>query len=168
MLQYEFKIISPLPLDEARERLRSITKPPRSFMEKLEQWGVQDEKPSFIGEVKDSEFTLRRDISYRNSFLPVIRGSIGGSSRGSVIRATLTLPPVTLVFMLFWFGGLSVAAIPLIIFTLAAGNPAGLIPIGMLAFGAVLVYFGFFPEARKAERIFRELLQVQGSSPEGP
>lgn len=152
---YRFEIRSPLPVAEVADRLRSMIGPPLAFREGFERSFGMDRKeyPPFIGSINDGSFRVRRDIRYRNSFLPRIAGKIIPLATGSSTRVTLYMHPFTIVFMAIWFFMVAVAALdgprPF------ASQEGRLIPIGMFVFGLVLCLVGFVPEAIKARRLLR-------------
>jgi hypothetical protein len=132
------------------ERLRVIVRGKLSFREAIRQSFPfnRAEGAPFIGLVQDDSFKMQRNIRYRNSFLPMIRGKISSYGVGTRVSVTMFLHPVVVVFMIFWLGMLgSVAA------SLPTLSP---IPWGMLAFGVVLPVGGFIPEAIKAKRLITE------------
>jgi len=108
--------------------------------------------PPFIGSVGDNSFRLRRDIHYRNSFLPLIRGHIFPVGTGTRINVTMHLHPVVGLFILFLLA--------------AAAHGAAW---GLFAFAGALTAAGFFPEALKAQRLLTDaLLKTDAKVPPGP
>jgi len=47
-------------------------------------------------------FHMRRDIRYRNSFLPRVHGHVMFDPVGTRVRVTMRLHPVAAGFVLFW------------------------------------------------------------------
>jgi hypothetical protein len=134
------------------ERLRTIVRGKLSFREAIRQSFPfnKAEGAPFIGSVLDDSFKMRRNIRYRNSFLPMIRGRIASYGVGTRVSVTMFLHPVVVIFMIFW---LSMVA------SVAFSHPTlSLIPWGMLAFGVALPVGGFIPEAIKAKRLIVEAL----------
>ena len=97
---------SPYDPDEVRRRLVSAVSPGVNF------WGTpkpsvgeSGQPPEFLGKVHDRDFKIRRIIGYRNSFLPIIRGTVvqkpGG---GSHVRLVMALHLAIAAFMIGWFG----------------------------------------------------------------
>jgi hypothetical protein len=132
------------------ERLRAIVRGKLSFRESLRQAFPfnKAEGAPFIGSVLDDSFKMRRNIRYRNSFLPMIRGRISSYGVGTRVSVTMFLHPVVVIFMIFWLGMVASVA-----FSYPTLSP---IPWGMLAFGIALPVGGFIPEAIKAKRLITE------------
>ncbi|MCL1635237.1 hypothetical protein M2650_11435 [Luteimonas sp. SX5] len=112
----------------------------------------------FIGETDNDRFSIHRNIRYRNSFLPVIKGKITPEFPGSLIEVTMRLNVFAALFMAFWLGVVGFMA-------LTAVSSSGLtsktaMPAGMFAFGALLLAAGFFPEAIKARNKLKSLLEA--------
>lgn len=149
------EIRSPLSAAAVEERIGAIVQPRLRGFRALT--GSAATAP-LHGEVAGRTFNVSRVIRYRNSFLPVIRGVIAENIEGgTTIRLRMTLHPATAVFMLLWMGFVAVSLVPLAV--KGAGLEA-LIPAAMLLFAVGLVSFGFYPEARKAERIIREAVSA--------
>ena len=141
------------------ERLRLIVRGKLSFRESFRQSLPfnRAEGAPFIGSVLDDSFKMQRNIRYRNSFLPMIRGRIAPYGVGTRVSVTMFLHPVVVIFMIFW---LSMVA------SVAFSHPTlSLIPWGMLAFGIALPVGGFIPEAVKAKRLIVEALSAPVISP---
>lgn len=149
-------------LDEGAviERIRGLVRPQPSFGQALREgfgWRAPG-TPPFIGEVRDRTFLIRRDIRYRNSFLPRIRGAIRSSPGGARIRLDMQLQPAVLAFVLLWLGSAAAVAVSILD---AHAPEAAVLPVAMLAFGLGLTALGFYPEARKATRMLRLALARQ-------
>jgi hypothetical protein len=149
---YRFEIDVTAPPPVVVERLRAIVRGKLSFGESFRQSFSFNRTYSapFIGSVQDDSFKLRRNIRYRNSFLPMIRGTITSYGVGTRVSVTMFLQPVVAIFMIFWLGMVASAAV---------SHPnASPIPWGMLAFGIALSIGGFIPEAIKAKRLILEAI----------
>jgi hypothetical protein len=152
---YRFHLDTALPEPAAFERVREFTRPRRTFRESIGIALRRDHAagPPFLGTLGPSSFRLRRDIRYRNSFLPLIWGRIVPSPRGSRINVTMFLHPLVAVFMIIWFSGLGYALAKLWVHRKEAVPFAVLIPAAMFLFGVALVLVCFIPEAIKAKRL---------------
>lgn len=164
---YQFEVQSHLTPRLAMERVKELVGPKRTFLGEFKRsFGAGEESGRpFIGSVEADSFRVRRDIRYRNSFLPLVWGHIGSIPMGSRLRVTMFLHPLVAVFMLVWFSGVGVGA--LAFFNSppnSASHWAGLVPIGMLVFGVALVCGGFFPEAIRARRILEQALAANRSA----
>jgi len=149
----KIELYSPLPADAVVRRLRNAVEPKRWL-----RFGAGD--CPFEGTVTQTTFNIQRIISYRNSFLPQIRGTIIPEGNGSRISLTMQLHIAVAIFMTVWLGGVSfavVATAPAVLASRAELGPA-LIPIGMFLFGSILTVGSFSFEARKAERLIASLL----------
>ena len=115
----------------------------------------------FIGTANGDRFRFRRDIRYRNSFLPVVLGRVTTVPTGVRVDVIMFLHPIVAVFMLVWFSGVGYA-VGLTAWTLLRtprDAPIGfLVAMAILVFGVVLVGTGFFSEAREARRLLEQAL----------
>jgi cytochrome oxidase complex assembly protein 1 len=149
---YAFHLDVPATPEVIAERLRSVVRAKRGFWESIRSaWSRSDRwGPPFVGTVQATSFRLRRDIHYRNSFLPLIRGrTIPTVNGGSRVNVTMFVHPLTLIFMIFWFGVLGFTGWN----TSAVNQTASMSFLGMFIFGLALIIGGFFPEALKAKRL---------------
>jgi hypothetical protein len=149
---YRFQIDVNAPPQVVAERLKSIVGEEPGFWGSMAWRSRGSTDSSFVGTVEDDSFRIRRDIRYRNSFLPLIWGRITLTGTGSRIYVTMFLHPLVALFMVFWL--------------VMAGNfalnlqPPSLVAVGMFIFGVVLTVAGFFPEAIKAKRLISEAVLV--------
>ncbi|MDE1151440.1 MAG: hypothetical protein PW788_02790 [Micavibrio sp.] len=168
-------LVTQLSPAAAEAALVAAIKPQMSWRENLNpmKW-MRDGK--FMGSCADGKFSLRRDINYRNSFLPFITGTITADEAGAGTRVNVRMKMHTfvLLFMVVWLCGVAMACG---VFSLSAvtGHPPmhqtgafpfTLVPFGMLAFGLALPAFCFIPEANKAEKFLKETLQAD-TQPDG-
>ncbi len=154
---YRFQIDSPLPTQTVLLRIRALVREkPGSWQSIKESFGRRpDDCPPFIGKVEGDAFRMYRDIRYRNSFLPQVRGSVVSTSRGSRVLITMHLHPLVALFVLFWLSAVGTGA--LAAFNSQNGNSGlALIPAGMFLFGIVLTVGAFYPEAFKARKLLEK------------
>src|SRR5712691_12358037 len=142
---YRFHLEVPASPEVVAERLRLIVRGKRGFREAIGSiWKRSDPSgPPFIGSVQNSSFRLRRDICYRNSFLPKIRGRVTSTGNGSRVSVVMFMHPLTLIFMLFWLGSVGYAGWK----EFPVHSPGSNALLGMFIFGLALSIAGFFPEA---------------------
>jgi hypothetical protein len=149
---YRFEIEVNAPPPVVVERLRTIVRAKLSFRESLRQSFPfnRAEGAPFIGSVQDDSFKMKRNIRYRNSFLPMIRGTISSYGVGTRVSMTMFLHPAVAIFMIFWLS---------MVGSVAVSHPTvSPIPWGMLAFGLAISVGGFIPEAIKAKRLILEAI----------
>jgi len=161
---YRFQIDSPLTVQAALQRIRSLTRHAPGFWQSVRESFARGRQPGvpFIGVVGGTDFHLRRDIRYRNSFLPQVRGHVEATAAGTRIFVKMHLHPIVGVFMLFWLGAVGVAAVGVL--TSAHGEAAPtLMPLGMFVFGVALTAGGFYPEAFKARRLLEQGVGFAGA-----
>ena len=149
MALYGFKIEAEVSPSEVIDRVQSAVRAD-SFLESLKFWRFFDsQRKPFVGKVGADSFIIRRDIWYRNSFLPRIRGRVEASLGGSEVSVTMSLHPVvTVVFCLtVALSLLSMART----YSLTRTVPfSGFAFVGFLA---ALAPIAFIPEAKKAKKL---------------
>ena len=149
---YRFQIDVNLPSQVVVERLKAIVGDKPSF------WGAMT-RPfrgtgtlPFIGTVQEDSFRIQRDISYRNSFLPLVWGRIEPTGTSTRVSVTMFIRPLVAVFMTSWLGMAG---------NFALSSPATPIAWGMVIFGIALTVGAFFPEALKAKRLICNAVDTQ-------
>jgi hypothetical protein len=159
LLPYDkFEIQTTLTLEETITALKAQVEP-----KKWLRWFSRDHA-IFEGDVSRDGFKIMRIIHYRNSFMPVIRGTFKQGQNGINVTIRMGLHPFVMAFMCVWFGGVTVG-----LFAVGAGlsnanislSPPLLIPIAMLIFGWVMVSGGFWFEASKAKPQLLSILHGQ-------
>ena len=149
---------SPKPPEAVLQILRANTsaRPPSL-------WFPSNVRECFNGTIADNTFRLQRNIQYRNSFLPVIRGRVDPTETGSEIHLKMSIPPLVIVFMAVWFAFVVLACLATIFGTIFGDSPfpllGRLLPWGMLLFGILLAVVPFRIEAQKAQEKLESLLQ---------
>lgn len=117
----------------------------------------------FEGEMYGNEFSVRRIITYRNSFLPKITGEIIDEGRERLVNVRLRLHVFVIVFLMVWFVSL-LSFLLFFLITQTNNEEFETIPIlillSMLIFGYGLTVGAFFYEAAKTKKIFSRLLQT--------
>jgi predicted phage tail protein len=148
---YRFRIDVDRPPPVVAERLRSIGRNKPTFRESLRNmWPSGDLATTpFIGSVDVESFKIRRDIRYRNSFLPMIWGRIMPNGFGTQVSGIMFLHPLVALFMIFWLGMARFGAV-------SAASMSSMVPSGVFLFGVTLMVGAFFPEAMKAKTLISD------------
>lgn len=116
----------------------------------------------YIGKIIGNSFEIKRAISYRNSFLPQIKGEIYSDFDGTKIKVNMKPHSFVLVFMTIWFGGVFIGCIAttFALFT-KEFTPFFLIPFGMLIFGIALLYGAFKTESSTSKKDLMKILEAE-------
>ncbi|MDV6169634.1 hypothetical protein R1T16_14450 [Flavobacterium sp. DG1-102-2] len=141
---------------EVFERLRDNTGKPG-----LSAWGSGS---LFIGHGNMNGFEIRRNISYRNSFIPYINGKFLPEQSRTAIETIFKPHGLVIGFMIFWLGGVSLGCIAILYATISSGEGFSgftLIPFGMLIFGLALSIGGFYFEYEKSKKAIIDLLEAR-------
>jgi len=165
MFEQRLALSSPLPPDEVDRRLRSATREPLPlsdlFNGKFRRFAGS---ATFVGNVDGDGFAMRRDIRYRNSFLPRISGSVHAATEGTRIEVRFVPHPLVFAFMATWLciGGMALIGLILWRATAPAGSPFWplAVPVAMIAMGVALPFAAYVPEKRLATARFIELLDA--------
>ncbi|WP_263770031.1 hypothetical protein [Propionivibrio soli] len=154
---YRFQIDSPLATQAVLLRVRGLMRESPSILQAIkESFGKRPQGgPPFIGTLDGTTFKMRRDIRYRNSFLPQVHGNVISAPAGSRILVRMNLHPLIAAFILFWLGAVGVGAVAAFM-SESRSIQSVLIPAGMFMFGIVLTAGGFYPEAVKARRLLEQ------------
>ena len=68
---------------------------------------IKPDRKAFEGHLINDEFKITRIISYRNSFLPVIKGKLQTVGHSTHITLTMRLHLATIAFITVWFSGVA-------------------------------------------------------------
>ncbi len=157
--------ITKLHPEQISLRMRSITTEKKLLVSPAV---IGSGKP-YAGTVDDHSFCIMRIITYRNSFLPVITGTVEKDlqTAKTVIKITMRLPWFVFCFLCVWFGGVFLASVTSL-FYLAAHLIAGthfdtslIIPFVMLFVAYIPIIAAFKYECRKAKQCLEELLETE-------
>jgi hypothetical protein len=121
---------------------------------------ARDRKP-YQGRIRGRAFWMGRIIWHRNSSLPLVRGNVEPRGTGALVRVRMRPVLLALGFMAVWMLGVGAAGVATLVATLDGRAPglAPLLPLGMLAFGYLVVMVGFAPEATRTTSFLCDLLK---------
>ncbi len=153
-----FYITTSLKPDEVQERLRQEVEPVQGFS--FKNIFSASSGAYFSGYVAIGAFEFKRLIYYRNSFLPVIKGTTETWLNGSRVHVKMRMEIAVIVFMCLWLGGVGIAGLAFFVNNISNHefDAASLIPLGMFIFGYLLATGGFKFESIKAKNKLLELL----------
>ena len=143
---------------ELAERMVQFVEPRRFWTRSLFRG---ERSKTFEGEVSATDFNIRPIISYRNSFIPIIKGTVSSTQNGSKIKIEMNLHPFVKYFVTMWLGmvGMGFFALCISMVESSSFSPLFLTPVGMWLFGYFLAKKGFDYESKPAlqalERIFK-------------
>ena len=105
----DLTLLSPLSAAAATAKLKSVVAPMASWQDRIKPSGWV-RNGGFMGEVRDDgTFDILRDINYRNSFLPFIKGRIDSDGGGSRITARMAMHKAVVIFTTFWLAFVTLA-----------------------------------------------------------
>lgn len=151
---HTFEIVSPLNAQAARDAIAAEVETEKVFRI---GWQNRDNAKYFEGTVNADGFHVRRIISYRNSFLPVIDGTIRGGASGSRIAVQMRMFVFVYVFGAIW----ALVALVAIVNAGALGLGIG---AGLLLSFYAMTMIGFWLEAGKQERKLRAIFKAEQSA----
>jgi hypothetical protein len=131
-----------------------------------------NEGKPYHGKLEDNRFELNRNIHFRNSFLPVIKGRVNPDVQGSIILVAMRLNFCVMIFLTIWFGGLFYGLCSGLMEIIQAGTFAitgyAFLPLGLLLFGYLLTMICFKIEAFRSTNFLSDLLEAQQLIDLGP
>jgi hypothetical protein len=154
-------VTSPLSPEEVLSRLAGALEP---MMKTGRRWIFDPNAKPYEGEILGREFRIRRVIGYRNSFLPVITGTVEPAEQGSVISIKLRLRRVTAVFACLWIGLAAFFGAAAFLTLFLPDAPFNRLSLPALLFapaGYTLVTAFFRMESGKSSAYFRELFEAE-------
>ncbi|MGL5062241.1 MAG: hypothetical protein ACRC62_19875 [Microcoleus sp.] len=157
LLPFEtLKIATDLTFSEVWQKLDEIIEPPKTWREVLQ---FQKSRKPYQGIMSGNTFKIRRNIKYRNSFLPEITGEIYPQESGCYVKIKMLPHLSVIIFMIFWLwtpGSIGVLALLAWLVDRSVG-PIFLPLFGMCILGWALCLFGFKIEAQKSVKFFSTL-----------
>lgn len=128
-----------------------------------------DSSFDYEGSISDKTFKISRVIRYRNSFLPVIKGTVSSFVNKTEIHISMKMSLFVRIGMIIWLSLVGIPAILVLFATLIALinqnlqaiNPMMFILIGMFLFGYCLMLFAFKAEARKSKKELNILWEAE-------
>lgn len=153
LLPYDsFTIQTRDPLPLILQRLNAEVEAPRIG------FGFSQHRALYQGSVSEDGFKITRIINYRNSFLPIIRGSFAQEPDGTtIIHITMGLHPFVMAFLGFWYLTWYSGSIP-IVFISGMPSIVAVLFIGLPLLILVAFWYGFWFEADRSRRELREII----------
>jgi hypothetical protein len=151
LLPYDsFQLVVDEPISQVQERLAAHVEP-RNFWNFFGSSGN-----SFVGKIEGNSFKICRDISYRNSFLPIMCGTLEPHPSGTKISVRMRLHLLVMAFLIFWFWQAIKFVLPFtaVAFWAEIGQAAVMVGAALL-----MTYAGFWFEAGKSKKAFLEIYQ---------
>lgn len=161
----KFVLQTKLTMVEVLDRIAKNVEPRKNFH--FSFFPVQRTKP-YEGSIAANNFVISRIIGYRNSFLPLIKGTVYNYIDKTEIAITMRPFIGVIIFMSFWLGTVGLVCISIIIAAFVQLKEAFqhgvslviLIPFGMLIFGYGMVMIGFKTESKRSRKFLTELLEA--------
>ncbi len=153
-----FYITTSLKPAEVQERLSQEVEPVQGFS--FKNLFSARSGAYFSGYVANGTFDFKRVIYYRNSFLPVIKGTTETYLNGSRVHVKMRMDISVIVFMGLWLGVIGIAGLSFFIKNISNHevDNSSFISLGMFMLGYVLATGGFKFESIKAKNKLLELL----------
>jgi hypothetical protein len=161
-----FTLETKLAVSEVESRIANSIQPRKRF--RFSFLTDRGTKP-YEGEVFGGTFEINRVIQYRNSFLPIIKGSIIPMAGTTQVSIKMRPAVFVLIFMSMWLSIVGLACLGI----LCAGiirfkdviqhgfSPAILIPFAMFAFGYAMTTVGYRVEAQNSKEFLMRLLDAK-------
>lgn len=152
----DYTFESPLKKTEVIKRLHEQTAPMQLFQNKKD-------KRLFNGTVNTDTFDLTRVINYRNSFNPVMKGTVNDLVYGTEVKVKMRPTTFVIGFSIFWVGFVVLFSGLTLSIPMQAGDPVFMrfIPCIMLIFFFLMQLYGFNSEVRKSKKALEELLEIK-------
>ena len=161
----KYTLSSKLSIEELQKRLNENVGPKRQL-----RFGLLPKiytKP-YEGTIIENTFSINRTINYKNSFLPIIKGTFSKYPGQTQIEIKAKLHPFVLVFISVWLGIVGIVCVGMLLIGALKFNeivkegfsPMALIPFAMFLFGYLLVLLSFKYESKKSKQFLLSLLEA--------
>lgn len=140
------------------QQLADLVEPPKAFRIHF-FWQKKKAHKPYQGKIEGNQFEISRIISYRNSFLPQIKGIITHKGKQTQIDIRMELNPFVKVFAIAWCVGIALFFGSILFYAISNGNftPIILIPLLLIIFMVGMTWGGFLYESKKAKQAFEAL-----------
>ena len=161
-----FTLVSAKPTEEILNRLSDNV----MGYKKYRYRGFTSTYPKpYSGHINGSSFEITRNLDYRNSFVPIIKGHTYRQQGETFIVIRMRMHPITNVFGILWLGIVGVVCLGMILLAVLkiqqvlqdGFSPLVLIPFGLFIFGYSLFYFGFKHESEQSKEFLINLFEAQ-------
>lgn len=122
----------------------------------------------FTGKIEGNAFVIKRKINYRNSFRPVLHGTVEDNFTERVIKVTMRLTIYTMIFMAFWLGVVGIIALCFMFMIVANIRKAdyselfpSFIPVIMFIAGYLMTIISFNVEKKRAKEVLQEIFEAE-------
>ncbi len=165
------KIETKFDPEEVIKRIDNNIEPKQYFRSKSWSWinlGIESIK-EFEGKAKDNRFRINRIINYRNSFQPIITGTISKDKNLTEINIEMQLNDFIMIFMSLWLLVFGLASlifpyVAIVNYKTSMQHPAifllVLIPTGMFTIGYFMMIQPFRHECKIALNFIKEILEI--------
>lgn len=122
---------------------------------------VKARNASYTGDVNGNNFRIRRDIQYRNSFLPIVSGTIEPGIGTTMLRVKMRMHLFVTVFEVLW---LTISFSFALLALFQPAREAVVFPLMFCVGGYAMAMIAFYLEARIVKRDFRNTFaaHIQG------
>ena len=144
--------------NEICNRINCLTKASRAFRSK---YYPEIKISEYEGEVIGATFDLRRAIWYRNSFLPLMSGTIETTVTGTILKVKMQMHLAVMIFMCIWFAGTLFGTVAVFSFQRFAMGTYFPLPFVLLLAGYGMMMLGFKLESRKAKNDLQKLFEAE-------
>lgn len=161
ILPYEdYQLITSLPEKEVIELISRQIEPKQAL--RFAQFRRNKNWKPYEGEITGNIFRIIRVIRYRNSFLPMIFGTIESRGGETRISIEMRMMPLATLFIFLLMGVIVIMEISFLYIGLHDQSflPAIAVPLMMFALGYFMVYWGFKIESVRSKKFLRELLRA--------
>lgn len=123
-----------------------------------------DATKPYEGQINGQTFSIKRMINYRNSFAPIINGTVNNGFDGITIKVTMRLTVFAIVFLFIWFSVVVSSYFPNPIVTNSSGKSEPmrhLFSFGMSLFFYVLTLVSFKYESYKSKKDLQKIFEAE-------
>jgi len=163
----DYELLTDLSVEEVLAKLKNNTGPvSTSYFA-----SSSTDKP-YEGRIEAPVFEINRVISYRNSFLPIIKGRVYAREGQTYIVIKMRLNNFVLLFTAIWLGITGLTFLMFFILFLIApskfihSNALLFLPasLGFFLFGYLLCMWGFKYESRQSKYFLEKLFKAKPGS----
>ncbi len=155
----KYSVLTTLSEEEILERLQIITRTTDTIKFSAKTAVLLRSKYDYHGEIHEKSFEIWRNIYYRNSFRPIIYGTLSPYLDKTEIRISMNMHLFIKVILIILFSMALISSF--ISLEFSPLNFKTFIPLIVVLVGYIVVLFGFKVEARRSKKDLNKIFKAE-------
>ncbi|AEA43282.1 hypothetical protein Fluta_1287 [Fluviicola taffensis DSM 16823] len=155
----KYRVVTTLSEEEIIERLKIITRTISKIQFSTRKAAILRSNYDYNGEISGKNFEIWRNINYRNSFIPIITGTVGSKLDKTEIHVSMKLSLLAKIVLIIV---LSIACVIFLIgFTFYPFGFKVFIPVFAIILSYLVIFLAFKLEARISKKDLNTIFKAE-------